>query len=354
MNNKLVKMLSVMALCAGLSLGFTACGGDDDDNTTGGNSTGGSTSGGSTTGGGSSSNKDAKDYTVTAGQLNKPSATTPETAKNSPSCAPENRATDTSLTNYNEIINYLVGTCTISEYFQFETFKDNKGGLGDPCFCYGEDCVMAGYQRPEAQTIYGCQGLDPITQPGAVKGCFRSTSAKGIKPEIYFPNGMCTVMMSRCRQTDSDCTINKNCKVIEPGYVNENADRTKEVAKYDTSDYICGFAKFGDWDKKDQFTSCPDGGVLSDFDMPIAVYMGSTLSSSATLDASLCLQPCESDSDCHGSKEYDAIIGEQGNMKCLSTKDLCRDSSRTVVDAKVCFDTRVSDQSSIGLCAMYK
>ncbi len=353
MSNKFLKSMTIMALCAGLSLGFTACGGDDDDETTGG-STGGTT-GGSTGGGNKPTNtKPAKDYTITPGQLNPTSATTPETAKNSPSCAPEAKETDTSLTNFNEIVNYLVGTCTISEYFQLPTFKDNKGGLGDPCFCYGEDCVMAGYQRPEAETIYGCQGLDPVTQPGAVKGCFRSTSAKGIKPEIYFPNGMCTIMMSNCQQTDSDCSINKNCKVIKEDYVNPNADRTKEVAQYDKSSYICGFATFGDWSKKSEFTSCPHNGVLSDFDMPIAVYMGPTLSSAAKLDATLCLQPCETDNDCHGSKEYDAIIGEAGQMKCVSTKDLCRDTTRTVVDTKVCFDTRVSDQSSIGLCAMAK
>ena len=335
MLNKLTRTLTAMALCAGLSVCFTACD-DDDDN-----------------GGSSNVNpSSAKDYTQVAGKLNTPSAATQKDAKNSPSCEKLKGTTDTSLTDVTEVINYLVGICTISEYFQFDAFVQNesKGEIGDSCFCYGRECVMAGYQRPEQATIFGCGGV-PASQNGAVRGCFRSTNAAPlIKPTIYFPNGMCTLMMSRCYQTSGDCTVT-DCVEIDQSYTNPNADPTKEMSEYDNSDYICGFATFGDWSKVNEFTSCPDDAVLVDFNMPIAVYAGTTLSQSAKIDARLCLPSCETDADCHGSNEYDAIIGEPGQVKCLETATLCKDD-RTVASKKVCFDKRVIDQSSIGLCAV--
>ncbi len=329
MFNRVFRSVALLSLFASFSMFAMGC---DDDN--GSNDSNNDNKGGS---------EKQKEYVP--GVLNTPSAATPQVAKNAPDCTVLKKSTDFTLTDYATIVNYLVDHCKLSEYFQFESFKDNKGVIGDPCFCYGEACSMAGYERPEQEKIFGCDAVG-TPAPGAVRGCFRSSDAResGISPAIYFPNGMCTVMMGNCYQTDADCAKGE-CHKIDASH--EKFDKSANGLGY-----ICNMAKFGDWSHQAEFTSCPAGSkaVLTNFFMPISVTIGTNVRS-AMLEARVCLPSCEKDSDCHGSSEYDAITNEQGQVKCLDISDKCKSEDYQTVPAKVCFDQRIIDQSSIGICA---
>ena len=321
MIKKATNVLLILALATGLSLNLTACGGDDDDNGTennGGDNNGGDNNGGTNNNGGDdkTDQKDAEGFLV-------PLSENAATATNREGCETI-RQVDYSFTALNEIVNYFVNACRVSEYFLFPEFRDSKQEIGDPCFCYGEDCRYAGYERPEIEKIIGCDNVK-TSIPGVVKGCFRSTDARKnhINPVIYFPQGMCTLMMAHCEELTSGAR-----------------------------DGICNFAEFGDYSHKDEFTVCPAGSALSDFIMPIEVALSVENPEKAKLHARLCLPKCNTDADCHGAGTYDALLGETSQTHCIDVSDKCKDDSATVQPAKVCFDQRMIDQSEIGVCVV--
>jgi len=223
-------------------------------------------------------------------------------------------AKDWNLTDKTKIIDYLVNACIIGEYYRSDEFKNSTQKIGDACFCYGQQCSMAGYERPEQQKIIGCNNV-PEELNGAYRSCFRSSDERPvIQPAIYFPNGLCTLVMTKCTGAD----------------------------------YICNMAAFGDYSKVDSFTSCPDGNVLADFNMSIAVAIDKDNPHRASLDVRICLPPCEKDSDCRMSGEFDATIGAQNQIKCVQAQDTDKTKS-----AGVCIDPRIVSDSNIGVVLIH-
>ncbi|MCL2325927.1 MAG: GDSL-type esterase/lipase family protein [Proteobacteria bacterium] len=219
------------------------------------------------------------------------------------------------LTDKTEIVNYLVDACAIGEYYRDDAFmKDSSQEIGDACFCYGQNCSMAGLERPEQLRIIGCDNV-PENLNGAVRSCFRSFDMLPIiEPATYFPNGLCTLAMTRCTGAE----------------------------------YICGMTTFGDYSKVDSFTSCPDGNVLAEFNMNIAIGINPDNPHRASLDVRLCLPHCEKDSDCRMNGEFDATIGAQSQVKCIQAENADKTKS-----AGVCIDQRLVDNSSIGVALIY-
>lgn len=301
MLEKMTRSLMMLTLCAGLSMGLAACGGEDDGDN-GGNNT--------------NDTKDDEGFLV-------PLAESAKTATNREGCETI-REVNYGFTAINEIVNYYVNACRLSEYFLFPEFRDSKQSIGDPCFCYGDDCRYGGYERPEIEKIIGCDNVTP-NAPGTVKGCFRSTDARknNINPVIYFPQGICTVMMS-------------DCEPLTAG----------------AEDGICDFAEFGDYTQKDSFTECPAGSALSTFVMPIEVALSTTNPEQANLHIRICLPTCEKDTDCHGYDTYDTIVNEKSQTRCLDVSNACKNTDIPSQPAKVCFDQRMIDQSTTGLCVI--
>lgn len=231
---------------------------------------------------------------------------------------PNNDMPDWTMKNASkrDIVDYLVSVCRLSTYFQTDEFLNRAAadqGIGSQCFCYGQFCEMVGYERPESQvtpsseanvygTLFGCDGVTDYK--GAQKSCFRTSTVENIKPKIYFPNGTCSLAMSKCTpETD-------------------NAE-----------DSICSFAKFGDYSKLDTFTACPNmEEVLVDFVMPIEV--GGGVNAKARLDVRACFKGCKTDADCHAVGVYDPIEGAQSQTKCV---ELSNDAGEK---AGICFDMR--------------
>ena len=236
---------------------------------------------------------------------------------------------DYSKTDEKSIIDYLVSVCTLSNYFQKDDYKNSEQKIGSPCFCYGPDCELAGYERPEQGTIIGCKNVQPVAK--AVPICLRSSNLDIVKPAIYFPNGMCAVAISKCT------TIN------------------------DKSNYICGFAKFGSLYTPDasgrlvgdenadaeianfKAADCPDGSVMAEFEMNISVGIDADNPKTAKLEVVGCFPGCNTDSDCR-SGEYDYILQDKGKLHCM-TANPNADGEK----AKVCFDERTVEFSSIGI-----
>ncbi|MCL2325229.1 MAG: hypothetical protein FWC40_01810 [Proteobacteria bacterium] len=220
------------------------------------------------------------------------------------------------LTDKTEIINYLVNGCAIGEYYRDDAFmKNSRQEIGDACFCYGQNCSMSGYERPEQPRVIGCDNV-PEALNGAFRSCFRSSDQRenNIYPAIYFPNGLCTLVMTKCTGAE----------------------------------YICGMAEFGDYSKVDSFTSCPGGNVLASFNMNIAVAISATNPHTATLDVRICLPACEADSDCRAHGEFDATIGAQSQIKCIQAENADKSKS-----AGVCIDQRIVTDSSIGVVLIH-
>ena len=230
---------------------------------------------------------------------------------------PNNDMPDWSKKNANkkDIVDYLVGVCRLSTYFQTDEFLNRAPkdqGIGSQCFCYGQFCEMVGYERPESQTtpateanvhgtLFGCDAVTDFK--GAQKSCFRTSDVENIKPKIYFPNGTCALAMSKCTPQT------------------ENAE-----------DSICSFAKFGDYEKLNEFTECPNmEEVLVDFVMNIEVAGG--VDAKARLDVRACFKGCETDADCHATGVYDPIEGAKSQTKCVEI-------SNNEAKAGICFDMR--------------
>lgn len=249
----------------------------------------------------------------------------------------ENTLTNWSYTDQKEITDYLVSRGTIDSYFQDEKFTGQtkeEQNIGNACFCYGPQCDYAGYERPELQTemvtrngakvqagkLFGCDGV-PEEYNGAIRGCFRTSDVKNIKPAIYFPYGTCALVMSKC-------TPSEKCY---DGF-DTDVTCTPEVAKLRNEKTICGFAKFGDYDQVDSFTSCPSEDVLLDFVMNIHL---AALGRAAKLDVRGCFPGCKEDTDCHGYGVNDPATNLPSQLKCMETAP---NADGTV--AKVCFDQR--------------
>lgn len=263
----------------------------------------------------------------------------------SSSCVPvsDKEMPDWHKTGKSEIVDYLVSICKLSEYFKGTDFLNkpaDKQIIGEPCFCFGPACNYAGYERPELQEsmsvikgytdvangiIYGCDGVDK-SYKGATRACLRSTNVEGIKPAIYFPNGMCILAMSKCNPSNECPEGDMMCNSPEDAIKLNN-------------DTICGFAKFGEYDP-DNFTECPNGEVLMDFVMSISI---ASLKRSATLDVRGCFPGCKQDSDCHGYNIYDPIVNERSQLKCVTAKN--EDGSQK---AGVCFDMRTVEANAEG------
>ena len=243
------------------------------------------------------------------------------------SCTPlgPKETTDFSYTTKAGAAQYLVDICKLPEYFtssEFQNAKTEDQGIGATCFCYGKNCSYMGYERPEQTTLYGCDGI-PEVYNGAQRSCFRSSNVSNIKPSIYFPQGACSLAMSKCRPD------------------NEAARQT-----------ICGFATFGDpaygkeaantaYDQKiAEFVDCPNGEVLLDFVMNISIN-GLSCEDKPTCDASLdiraCFKGCNTDADCHGAGDtnFDTVVQEYSQTKCVEAQN--KDKTQK---AKVCFDMR--------------
>ncbi len=267
----------------------------------------------------------------------------------SSSCACLDTETDWSKTGKQSIVDYLVSICKLSTSFQEKSFQETKPeeqNIGSSCFCYGSKCNYAGYERPELQManndaiIYGCDAVaadDPNHMyNGAIRSCFRSTHIDTIKPAIYFPFGACALTMSKCTPSDECTSFDKEgC--------------TPESAKASNEQTICGFAKFGDYEQKDSFTSCPSGEVLMDFVMNIDLI---TLGRKAKLDVRGCFQGCHDDSDCHGVGVFDPITQEQSQYRCVET-DPAVEGEFVGKKAKVCFDKRTIADADSGLTLVH-
>lgn len=249
-----------------------------------------------------------------------------ETIQCSPLSAGEEK--DLSIQDEKSIIDYLVRICSLSTFFQkSDVYLNSPQTIGSPCFCYGEDCEEAGYERPEQGKIYGCNNVQPIGK--AVPICLRSSRLELVKPELYFPNGMCAVAISKCTPLDD-------------------------------SKYICGFAKFGSVYTKDRdgrlvgdenadaeienfiAADCPDGTVMAEFEMNISVKIYEERK--AKLHVVGCFPGCHSDSDCR-TGEYDYILQEAGGLHCMTAGE----NPTTGEKANVCFDERTVVDSSIGI-----
>lgn len=218
--------------------------------------------------------------------------------------------TDTTKTDKTAITDYLVNACVIGEYFKTESFVESSQKIGSPCYCYGDACSMAGFERPDPPRIMGCDNV-PTEQIGAVRGCFRSTNAApAITPVIHFANGQCTLMMSKCTPSDS---------------------------------YICSFATFGDYTKVDEFRSCPDDNVLIDLDIKVSLSIGEK-PQTADLAVRMCVQSCELDSDCRQG-EFDPAIGKNSELKCIEIANKEQPDQK----AKACIDRRVIDLDADGV-----
>lgn len=237
------------------------------------------------------------------------------------------------------IVDYLVDICKLSEFFQTDEFlkkPTSEQVIGEPCFCFGPFCEMAGYERPELQTeidkthkvakgiIYGCDNV-PVSYNGATRACLRSSNVEGIKPAIYFPNGTCILAMSKCTPgnvcwpDDSECTSPAQAEQLN-------------------EDTICSFAKFGTYDPE-AFTECPNGEVLLDFVMSISIE---ELHRDAILDVRACLPGCKTNADCKGYDIYDPIVNEHSQYQCVTA------TSEDGKKAGVCFDMRTTAQNAEG------
>ncbi len=234
---------------------------------------------------------------------------------------------DLSIQDEKSVIDYLVNICSLSTFFKnSDTYLNSPQKVGSPCFCYGEDCDEAGYERPEQGKIIGCDNVQPIGK--AVPICLRSSRLELVKPELYFPNGMCAVAISKCTPLDD-------------------------------SRYICGFAKFGSVYTKDadgrlsadeavvdeeinKFieADCPDGTVMAEFEMHISVKIGEERK--AKLHVVGCFPGCHSDADCR-TGEYDYILQEPGGLHCITADP----NPTTQEKAKLCFDERTVAESKI-------
>ena len=287
------------------------------------------------------------------GDNNNTSTTTPTT--NTPNCSKGkqgflatceclDKTADYTLKDKKSVADYLAGICRLSEFFTKDEFQNTpveEQKIGANCFCYGRNCAMNGYERPELQDnsketkgmIYGCDGV-PEEYNGAIRGCFRSTNIPTIKPQIYFPNGTCALAMSKC-------TPSEECS---PGMDDENC--TPEIAKHRNNETICGFATFGTYNPEN-FTSCPDdsNGVLIDFVMNIEII---DLGRKAKLDVRACFQGCHTDEDCKGAGIYDPITQEQSQYKCVET-DPAVSGEYVGKKARVCFDRRTIKDADSGI-----
>ena len=238
---------------------------------------------------------------------------------------------DFSIKEEKSIIDYLISICSLSTYFQnSETYKNSTQNIGSPCFCFGEDCEEAGYERPEQGPIIGCNNVQPIEK--AVPICLRSSRLELVKPAIYFPNGMCAVAISKCTPLDD-------------------------------SKYICGFAKFGSLYTKDangrlvgdenadeeiakfKAADCPDGTVMVEFEMNISVTIGETRR--ATLDVIGCFPGCHTNDDCR-TGEYDFKLQEKGRVHCMTAEPSIF-AGHEGEKANVCFAEDTVEDSSIGI-----
>lgn len=248
--------------------------------------------------------------------------------------------TDWTKEGKKSIAEYLASICKLSTFFTEDDFQNKtveEQGIGANCFCYGKNCSMAGYERPELQNsdgeLYGCDNV-PKEFNGAIRSCYRSTSIPSIRPKIYFPNGMCALTMSKC-------TPSEECS---PDYDPE--DCTPEYAKEKNEATICSFAKFGEY-KPESLTACPEGSnsVLVDFVMNIEII---TLGRKAKLDVRGCLPGCNTDADCKGYGVYDPITQEQSQLKCIET-DAAMSGEYVGKKAKVCFDRRTVEDTDFGI-----
>ena len=237
---------------------------------------------------------------------------------------------DYDKTSKSDIVDYLISVCRLSPYFKTDTaFINSDQTIGSPCFCYGPDCELAGYERPEQGKIFGCDNVQAVE--GAVPICLRSSSVDNVKPAIYFPNGMCALALSKCTTVS------------------------------DASGYICGFAKFGNFytpdangrlqgdEKADEETAkfteagCPEGSAMVKFEMNIEVEIVAGNPKTAKLDVTGCFKSCNTDSDCR-TGEYDYILQDKGQIKCTEARP-----NEAGEKARVCFDERTVEHSSIGI-----
>ena len=254
-----------------------------------------------------------------------------------------------------EMMQYLIDHCLLSTYFRTEAFTGSSQKLGSPCFCYGDKCEMAKYERPEQGKIYGCDNVKAIPEFGMVPICLRSSEFKSIEPALYFPNGMCALAVSACETiNDPGCAKypngNKTC---------EGVPTSEEDPVNGVDPYICGFGVFGSPEKitsgvnfnndeaktKIQQIECPEGNVLAQFMMDIKVKTGAEPSESM-LDVVGCFQGCHSDADCRVG-EYDFKLQAPGQIKCTKTRP-----NTEGVSAGVCFDIRTVEHSNIGITAL--
>ncbi len=310
--------LSMIAALSLMACGLTACD-DDDDNGAGTTTTTTTTP---------NCNKGKQGFAATCECLSK--------------------TTDFTKVGKKPIADYLASICKLSTYFTEDAFQNTpteEQGIGANCFCYGKNCSMSGYERPELQAsglgvIYGCDNV-PEEFNGAVRSCFRSTSIPTIKPQIYFPNGTCALAMSKCFPSE-ECT---------PGIDDTDPKNpcTPEIAKEKNEKTICGFAKFGEY-APENFTSCPEGsdGVLVDFAMNIEII---DLGRKAKLDVRTCFQGCETDADCKGAGVFDPITqetAEQAQYKCIDT-DPAVSGDFVGKKTKICFDRRTIKDASSGI-----
>ncbi|MFA5624139.1 MAG: hypothetical protein WC966_03640 [Bradymonadales bacterium] len=200
-----------------------------------------------------------------------------------------------SLTTRDEIVDYLICKKTVDPFFKTEKAKNSPQTIGSPCFCYGEDCSTAGYQRPEQAKIFGCDNV-PEEHQGAKRVCLRSTNAFGIEPVIYFTNGMCSNMLAKCVP------------------VTEHAQNS-----------ICHLGAIGDAERYDEFVSCPkDSELLVEMDLNVKV-----LEEEATLVTKVCFPSCETDSDCRNTETDHVFKHGQTQRVChqepTSKKKFCVD-----------------------------
>ena len=248
-----------------------------------------------------------------------------------------------------DMMEYLINHCRLSTYFQSEAFTGSDQKLGSPCFCYGDKCSMANYERPEQGKIYGCDGVKGIPEYGMVPICLRSSRLELVEPAIYFPNGMCALAVSSCETKYDPACSNKgsaNCDGIPT---------PEEDAVNGVRPYICSFAKFGnpeaitndvnftsaETQEKIKGITCPDGNVLVQFMMDIKMKANETQPTESLLDLVACFKGCHSDSDCR-TGEYDYILQEPGQLKCSKT-----DPNDEGQSAGVCFDLRSVEFSNI-------
>ena len=261
--------------------------------------------------------------------------------------------TDYSKTG-SEIADYLIKHCRLSTYFTSDIFKNSPQKLGSPCYCYGKDCSMAHYERPEQPQIFGCDNVKPIPEAGMVPICLRSTELALIEPSLYFPNGMCALAVSTCKSVYDPKCEERGDSTCKNAKLDSFKDKEgKEQGPYDP--YICSFAVFGD---PKQLTSgdtfedaaskikeiqCPDDNVLVQFHMDIKIKIkeGDSNPTESLLDLVGCFQGCKTDADCR-TDEYDFILQKPGEIKCMKA-----DPNDEGVSAGICFDKRSVEFSDI-------